>query len=187
MSIILADDVFDAQAETKKERQVVISKAEVFKDIDLYTHKTIDGSALESHQVRNAISSDIMEDVDAAVLHRYVEFRNAQLRRRIRFALAENEQTAADDTLTPEDDYYVFNLSVGEKFNDSLMRPLAEYIHRFLVFGALYDWYSLYNLPQAKYYGSMLDGIEDEIDSMLRSPAIVKRPLQPFGPSQKFY
>jgi hypothetical protein len=167
----------------KKRRYVRISKAEVYKDIDLFTHKTVDGSGNPDPQVRNAVSSDITESVDGAVLARHVQFRDAQLRRRLAFALVEIEQEAADDTLPIDDNHFHYCFLVDDKFKDALLRPLAEYIHRFLVFGALFDWYSKFDMAQAKYYGSQIDGLEDEIASLLYGTSIYKRPLQPFGPA----
>ena len=76
---------------------------------------------------------------------------------------------------------------VTNDFKDIMLRPLAEYIHRFLVFGALYDWYAQFDMGQAGYYGKMASDAQDEIGSILAGPAIVKRPLQPFGPAEKIY
>ena len=186
MSIILAE--IDTTEQPKKERLVRIFKNEVYKDIDLYTHKHIDGSALQDVRARNAISSDNAEDVDGAVIVRYVEFRDAQLRNKIQFALADMTRGYANDDITLEDgNVYRYNLLVPESFNDNTLRPLAEYIHRFLVWGALYDWYSQFGMPQAAVYGSQLDELEDQITGLLRGPSIVKRPMQPFGPAKKIY
>lgn len=176
----------DEEPKTKR-RSVRISKAEVFKDIDLYTHKTVDGSQLQDPRQRNAIQSDVSEGVDGAVLARHVEFRNAQLRARIQFALVDNEQVVANDELGLNDAYYFFHFEVTNDFKDIMLRPLAEYIHRFLVFGALYDWYAQFDMNQAGYYGKMASDAQDEIGSILAGPAIVKRPLQPFGPAEKIY
>lgn len=76
---------------------------------------------------------------------------------------------------------------IPESMDDTVLRPLAEYIHRFLVFGALYDWYSQFGMAQAAVYGSQLDEIEAGLDDILRGGSIVKRPLQPFGPAEKIY
>lgn len=169
----------------KKLRFVRINKADVYRDIDLFTHKTVDGSGVQDPQVRNAVSSDVAEGVDGAVIARHVQFRDAQLRRRIGFALTDKWQEVADDSLTLDEQHFHYRLAVDEKFNDNLLRPLAEYIHRFLVFGALYDWYSKFDMAQAKYYGSQIEGLEDDIASLLYGTSIVKRPLQPFGPATK--
>lgn len=182
MTVILAE--FNEPVQKTKRRTISVTKSAVYKDIDLITHKHVDGSEQENLRVRNAVSSDNQEDVDNAVIARYVEFRNAQLRRRVSFALADVEQELATDRLS---EHYFYHFDVPEEFDDNLLRPLAEYIHRFLVFGALFDWYSQFDSRTAAYYGSQLEDLEDDIASALRGPAIVKRPLQPFGPAQKIY
>ena len=170
----------------KKNRTVEIYKNEVYKDIDLYTHKHTDGTVMPDNRVRNAVSSDVAENVDGAVIARYVEFRDAQLRNRIQFALTDITDEYADDDITMEDDMYRYHFVLPESFNDNTLRPLAEYIHRFLVFGALYDWYSQFGSAEAGVYGSQLDDLEEQITSALRGSSIVKRPMQPFGPAYKF-
>lgn len=177
----LASD--NATTETKK-RTVTISKASVYKDIDLYTHKTVDGSGEADNRVRNAKSSDSAETVDGAVIARNVEFRDAELRRRVRHVLADITRDEATDALTMDEANYVYEFDLPMDFDDNQLRPLAEYIHRFLLFGALYDWYSQFDMKQARFYGEQLEDIEDGIDGILRSTHIVKRPLQPFGPSK---
>ena len=174
----------DTSEEQTKQRTVTVSKASVYKDIDLYTHKAVDGSGEQDNRVRNAKSSDSAEGVDMAVLARNVEFRDAKLRRRVRHVLADITREDANDNLTLDEENYIYLFDMPMEFDDNLLRPLAEYIHRFLVFGALYDWYAQFDMRQAAYYGGQLEEIEDEIDSMLRSTHIVKRPLQPFGPAK---
>ena len=80
---------------------------------------------------------------------------------------------------------YCFNVPVD--FNDSTLRSVAEYIHRFLVWGTLYDWYMMMgDMGQAQAYGSQLDDLVDKISSLLRGRSIQKRPMQPFGPRKPF-
>lgn len=185
MSVILAINT-DSE-EPKKVRAIEIYKNEVYKDVDLLTYKHTEGNAIQNLESRNAIASDVSEDMDGAVIVRYVEFRDAQLRRRLQKVLKERTQGYADDDLNLDDNKYRYYFNLPESFNDNLMEPLAEYIHRFLVWGALYDWYSQFGLPQAAVYGSQLDELEEEINSILRSPSIAKRPMQPFGPAKKIY
>ena len=179
--VILASD----QRAASKRRTVEIYKNEVYKDIDLYTHKHVDAREDMGLRTGNAVSSDASENVDGAVLARYVEFRDAQLRTKIQFALVAQNEYYADDDLNLEKDKFIYNLSVPDGFNDNTLRPLAEYIHRFLVFGALYDWYSQFGMQQAAVYDTR--DLLDNIIGALRGPSIVKRPMQPFGPAEKIY
>ena len=186
MSVILAE--FNDPVQATKLRDIAVSKEQVFKEVDLITHKHIDGSERQDLRVRNAVSSDFSEDVDGAVIARYVEFRDAMLRRKVAFALKDLYQEKATDRMTLDDGHYHYHFSVPDEFNDNLLRPLAEYIHRFLVFGALFDWYSQFegSSREAAMYGSQVEGLEDDIASMLRGSSVVKRHLQPFGPAYRF-
>ena len=184
-SVVLAE--FNEPVQETKLRDVAVLKDQVFKDIDLLTHKHVDGSAQQDNRIRNAVSSDFSEDVDGAVLARYVEFRDARLRAKVSFALSDLYQEKATDRLTLDVPAYYYYFTVPVKFNDNHLRPIAEYIHRFLVYGALYDWYSQFenHSREAAYYGSQADALEDEISSLLRGPSVAPRPLQPFGPAQR--
>lgn len=178
--VLLADEVESA----KKIRKVEIYKNEVYKDIDLYTHKHVDAHEDMGLRSANAVSSDNSENVDGAVIARYVEFRDAQLRVKLQFALCDHWQDYADDDITLDDRKYRYWFELPQGFNDNILRPLAEYIHRFLVWGALYDWYSQFGMPQAAVYDT--SDLLDNIVNTLRGPSIVKRPIQPFGPAYKF-
>lgn len=185
MSVVLAE--MNEPVRKTKQRDVAVSKELVFKDIDLLTHKHVDGSEQPDKRVANAVSSDFSEDVDGAVLARYVEFRDAQLRRKVAFALQGLYQEKATDRLTLDEGYYHYHFTVAEEFNDELLRPIAEYIHRFLVYGALYDWFAQFpgKESQARFYGKQVEDLEDDIASALRGPCVTKRWLQPFGPAQR--
>ena len=186
MSVFLLD-INTETDEPKKERKVEIFKNEVYKDVDLLTYKHTEGNAIAIPEARNAIASDVTEDMDGAVIVRYVEFRDAQLRKKLQSVLAEYVRDYADDDLNLEDNMYRYNFLLPESFNDNTLRPLAEYIHRFLVWGALYDWYSQFGMAQAAVYGQELDKIEEEIASILKGPSIAKRPMQPFGPARRLF
>lgn len=183
MSIIIAD--ITNTEEARKTRKVEIYKNEVYKDIDLITYKHVEGNSLANPESRNAIAADNSEEMDGSVIARYVEFRDARLRRLVSFALVARPQEYSDDDLTLDDRKYRYWFSLPESFNDNLLEPLAEYFHRFLVWGALYDWYSQFGMPQAAVYGKDLEDLEADIKNTLRTPSIAKRPMQPFGPAYK--
>lgn len=171
----------------KKVRNVDIYKNLVYKDIELHTFKHVDASGSQDVVVRNAVAADPAEGVDSAVIARFVAFRDAKLRNILQFALVEEPQAYADDGLDLVDDRFRYWMKLPSNFRDSTLQALAEYMHRFLVFGALYDWYSQMGMTQqASVYGSQLQELEDEISSILRGPSIAKRPMQPFGPAEKF-
>ncbi len=177
--VILAGE----EKEETKQRTVTIYKNKVYKDIDLLTYKHVDGSGIPDNQVRNARSSDTNESVDGAVISRNVEFRDAQLRRNLCSVLNDSVSLSADDGITLDSETYVYDFNLPVDFNDNTLKPLAEFIHRYLVYGALYDWYVQFGMfQQAEAYGSKLSEIEDQLESIARGPSIAKKPLQPFGP-----
>lgn len=182
--VILADEM-----EAKlKQRLVTIDKESVYGDIDKITSKHVD--AREDMGVRsgNAVSSDTTEDVDGAVIARYVELRNAKLRMRLQHALRDEEVYAATDEITLDDKHYYYAFEVTQEFHDNTLRPLAEYIHNYLLFGALADWYDQFGYDKlSEAYAKRADSLEDKIDSITRGPSIVKKPLQPFGPAERIY
>lgn len=178
--VILAEEI---EAVTKA-RNVTIYKNEVYKQIDLHTHKHVDAHEEMGLRTANAVSSDITEDVDGAVVADLVAFRDAELRRTFQFALADTEVESATDLNPLSANTIHYNFVVDDGFNDNTLKPLAVYIHRYLVWGALYDWYNQFGMPQAERYGAQLKSIEDAISSILHGPSIAKRPMQPFGPAQ---
>ena len=182
--VIIIDD---PNAENTKPRLIDIFKNEVFKDIDLHTYKYVEGSGVQDVRVGNAVAADGTERMDSAVMARLVEFRDAQLRKKLQRFLMPVEAVHATDKMTINENVYRYYFNAPESFSDNTLRALAEYIHRFLVWGALYDWYAQFGMPQASVYAGQLDTIEKAIDGLVRGSSLVKRPLQPFGPAKKMY
>lgn len=175
------------QALPKKLRKIAILKGELYDDIDDITYKFMEANPqIQVPEQRNAVASDTTEHLDGKVINRLIAFREAKLRKLIPYALADMEDYFADDVLGLDDDKFHFLLNVEQEFNDNLLQPLAEYFHRFIVWGALYDWYGQMGMMgQASFYKSELDDIEAEITNSLRTPSITKRPMQPFGPARR--
>lgn len=192
--VILASEHIEAE----KTQTIEIVKGEVYKDIDLITHKHVDGNdtfsspynrkqILFSPQTQNARSSDTSEDVDGAVVTRYVDERDAEVRLFLQFCLQREDVETADDNLTLDSDKYVYVVRVPDEFNSAMLAPVAKYIHRYLVCGALADWFKQFGtMAQSAAYESQLEKLEESIVSALRGPSIEKRPLQPFGPAYRF-
>lgn len=178
--VILASDIETAA----KHKVIIISKERVFKEIDIITHKHTDAHEDFGLRTTNAVSSDVDERIDAVVITRFVEFRDAQIRLKMQNFLDPAHYAGATDYIDLQKENYIYPFFVEAEFNDNVIIPLTEYIHRYLVYGALYDWYSLFGLSQAGVYGSQLQTLEDQISSIVRGPSIAQRPLQPFGPQK---
>ena len=134
--------------------------------------------------MRDAATSDTTEKLDKAIIDRLLSFRDAQLRRLVQHSLVKGIKSSASN-MPNDQSVLTYRLVLPEGFDDNTLQPLAEYIHSYLVCGVLADWYSKLGLPQAAAYGSQVSTLEEDINSIVRGPSIVKRPLQPFGPAHK--
>lgn len=182
--VIIIDD--NDQAAPTKERQITIYKQKVYEDIDAETYKYSEARPEMAPQQSNATASDSAERLDGHILARHVEFRDARLRRRLQKFLDDSaEVTTADDQMVL-DATFVYNFILSMAFKDSLLEVLKNYIHRYLVRGALFDWYGV-SLGINQNAEAELRDLEESIVSMVSVPSITKRPLQPFGPAKKMY
>lgn len=169
----------------KKEKTITIYKQNVYKEVDAKSYKYAEARPDMAPQQGNAVATDTTERLDSHVIARNVEFRDAELRRLLSFALKDDAGVdATNDNLILEETF-VYNLEVYPEFKDALVAPLTKYIHRYLVCGALYDWYVSVGDNQAGQYEKEMKALETKIHDMLIGPAVVKRPLQPFGPAYK--
>ncbi len=174
----------EAQTAQTKTRKVTIHKPEVYSDIDAATFKFADANPTGAVRQENAIASDTSEKLDRKVVASLVEYRDALLRKKLQSRLAvSSEVESADDILDDTEQYFFYMFDMPQEYNDTQLRPLAIFIHRYLVYGALYDWYLQMGSVQASYYRGQLDEVESAVLSNLRSPSATKRPLQPFGPA----
>ena len=167
----------------RKLATITIYKKAVLADIDAQTFKRVDGVlAGESDQVRNALSSDSEELLDGSILHRHMENRDAEIRKRLRFCLKSNteEELKVDNLLDMDVETFVYDLAVPENFDKQRLKALARKMHNYIVQGSLHDWYSTQNM-KGNVSEAELEDMESEIISMLRA-SFVQRPLQPFGP-----
>lgn len=170
--------------EATKTRKVTIHKEAVYITIDAHTYKYVDANPTGVLRQENAAASDKNEKLDRRIMVELVEFRDAKLRTLLQTRLKKVEVEAADDIPGP-DGYFFYVFDMPETYNDTLLDPLGTFIHRYLAFGALYDWYmGLGRGNQAAYYKVQLDELEREITSNFRGPSVAKRPLQPFGPAK---
>lgn len=188
--IINESDLPARRGEIKyKEANIDILKSAVYKDIEIVTHKNTEGNVMPDEVIRNERAADTSESVDGNLVSRSVAFRDAELRRKIRYALPDTQKagTTSNDRIPLEESKFVYNLSVPESFKDETRDAVAQYFHRYLVWGALVDWYTHFGmLQQAAAYEKDLQGLLSEINSLLRTQNYVKRPMQPFGPAYRF-
>jgi len=172
-------------ADTKR-RTIIIDKNDLYADIDALTYKYAEASSVEAPKIINAMQSDSSENLDGHILSRNIEFRDAKIRQLIQFAIA-------DEALRPEEvssldltNCITYTLDVPVELKDALLDSVQVYIHRYIVWGALYDWYaSGMGSQQAAVYASQLVSLETDILNAIRARCVAKRAMQPFGPAYK--
>lgn len=130
----------------------------------------------------------LVSRIDGHLAVRHLEFRDAKLRKRlVKFIKNDTDVATANDQIVL-DATFVYDFVLPTIFKDSMLDPLKDYIHRYLVWGGLFDWYgSSLGSEQAEWYRGEIKDLEDAIVGMLSLPSIVKRPIQPFGPAKKMY
>lgn len=163
-----------------KTRKVILHKDQVLYDIEALAYKLTEATALEG-KAKNTLAADHNEATDSRLLARMLDVRNAQLRKRLSFALVPLLQEVACDKPEATKDF-VFDLRLSDKFDDNLLEVVKTYMHDYLVRGALFDWYKRLGLQTAAIDAGEVLELEDGIVSIMRGPSYTKRPLQPFGP-----
>ena len=164
-----------------KQRTITIMLHEVYRDIDSLTYKYAEVSEVPTPSIKNGMMSDTTEHLDGLLLARAVDYRDAKLRAWISRFLKEEEVYNVGNTIESKD-RIVYCLNLEDSFRDAVLRPLCSMIHRYLVFGALFDWYgSGMGSRQAQNYSSELDRLEQDIMDELNSDTIVQKTKQPFA------
>lgn len=167
-----------------KSASITIKKSLVLYDINALTYKRVDGvMSDQSDKVKNAISSDTEEELDKMLLHRMMEQRDGEIRRKLAFALkGESETLTASNDINDAEPNFIYDLVVPDTFTSASLSALTQNIHRYLVDGCAYDWYRKQGVEYAV-GESELEDLEAVIASSLRI-GYIKKPLQPFGPAK---
>ena len=164
---------------------ITIYKKDVLEDIDALTYKRVESTmAGQPERVQNSVSSDSKEELDKYLLHRYMQTRDAMLRKKLAFCLVKDTSTEINvsSRLKIDEPAFIYKLTVPEGFDADAASVLASMMHRYLVDGSIYDWYA-YQHMDCHVTVDQLDDMERNISRSLRK-SYVARPLQPFGPAK---
>ena len=163
-----------------KIRRIILHKDQVLYDIEGLAYKLTEATALEG-KAKNTLAADHNEVLDGRLLSRMMDVRNAQLRKRLRFALVATMQEVACDNPANNTEY-VYDLSLNDRFDDNMLEVVKTQMHEYMVHGALLDWYKRLGIQNTAVDAREVLGLENSIVSTLRTPSYMKAPLQPFGP-----
>lgn len=163
-----------------KAKRIILHKDQVLYDVEALAYKLTEATALEG-KAKNTLAADHNETTDGRVLARMMDVRNANLRKRLSFALVPLIQEVACNNPS-EAKEYVFDLRLSDKFDDNQLEIVKTYMHDYLVRGTLYDWYKKLGLQTEAVDAGEVMELEANIVSILRGPSYTKVPLQPFGP-----
>lgn len=182
MPVILYDET--AVRETK-DRRITLHKEPMAQEIDGHTSKFVDAANMPTNLQSDTVASDTDETLDGTLIGQFMEYRDAKLRKFLKGSMKkETEITEVDNYLDASPDF-LYDLTLPVEFNDALLRPLALLMHKYIVWGCLFDWYSQLGLAEASIYGQQLKDIEEEIQDNLYPAGYAKRPMQPFGPAKR--
>lgn len=163
---------------------ISINKNELFYDIDALTHKTtearIDMPEKSSVKSTYAIKTDESE-LDRSLLTRMLDYRDSQLRAAISKYLSEETDDCSNNDLRQDVAEYIYSLEMRDDWNGNLLKPLTDKIHRYLVYGTLYDYY-LKTSPELVNSLGEIDEIKEALLDILRkrNKNIFIRPPRPF-------
>lgn len=163
-----------------KTRVITLHKGEVLYDIEALAYKYTEAASLEG-KAKDALAADHNDTTDGRILSRMMAARDAQLRKRIKFALAPLSSTTSENKPDSANEY-VYNLSVADGFDDNMLEVVQIQMHDYIVRGSLLDWYKKLGLQTIAVDAVEVGELEENIVSTLRTPSYTNRPLQPFGP-----
>lgn len=167
-----------------KTATITINKSYVLYDVNSLTYKRVDGvMSDQSDRLKNAISSDSEEELDRIMLYRYMDDKDANLKRKLAFCLVKDEgkELAASNAPSTDKPAYEYKLNVPDTWDADMVAALSARIHQYIVDGTAYDWYSRQGL-EFSVSASELEDRLTKLAASLRKP-FVNRPLQPFGPA----
>lgn len=165
-------------------RVITLHKNEVHYDCEAHAFKLMDALSLDI-KVKNAVAADTGDMLDGRMLSRYTDLRDAEIRKRLAFCIADGIVGDVND-IPDNDPTYIYNVTLPEGAKESILLPVKTYLHEYMVRGALYDWYKGCGIGQNPIDLQEVESWLDKAVADLRGRSWTKVPLQPFGPQKKF-
>lgn len=174
----------------KREAKITIKRKKILREVDAFTYKRGEASMGDTaNKSVNELESDSDDTFDNSVLNRLINKRDAELRKKIRFAMPVATETDLNVVLEASDedentDEIIYNLLVPEYYTSETLKTLAMHIHDYLVTGVLSEWYAMMHV-ETTYVPAETERLLLMIASMLRVSSM-QRPLSPFAPAKKY-
>lgn len=165
-----------------KTRKIILHKDEILYDVEGYAYKFTEAAGLEG-KAKNTVAADHNETLDGRLLARMMDARDAQLRKKLKFAVFASS-TEVSCNKPDEAQEYVYSLWLADKFDDTLLGAIKVQMHEYIVRGTLLDWYKRLNIQSNAVDAGEIVELEESIASSLRTPSYTRAPLQPFGPAK---
>lgn len=164
-------------------KRIILHKNQVLHDIESLAYKFSEAAGLEPKQ-KNVVAADHNEGLDADILSRMMDLRDARLRKRLRFVLSRTDNSVACDKPNGAGEF-VYDIVV-EDIDGHDLESAKTLMHEYMVRGSLREWYLQLGI-QTAITAEEVDMMEEEIVSILRGKSFIKAPMQPFGPKKKYY
>ena len=162
------------------EYSIVIKKSRVTTHAAVAIRKALDVRSLTGTLPGYHLEPDSSEGMDVELLNRCMELRDAKVRTLMNKYLSEHP-TTADDELMENTPNFIYALSMPESWPGSLLKPLATFIHNYLVCGILYDYLKDKMAEMAEAYLPDVAAMEEQLEETLSErTGMFKTPMQPF-------
>ena len=126
-----------------KTRTVTIYLSDILFDVNAATHLFASVNDAKDFRRFDALESDAEDATNLAMIIRFANGREAELKRLMsRFLSSASTTASSDSQMSLSTASYSFSFHVEDGFQDELMAPLASEIESFIANGVLSDWYS---------------------------------------------
>lgn len=159
---------------------ITINVDTVIYDIEAIVQKAFDvkdggQSTISSYAIRPDETP-----LDRNLILRLIDRREADLRMILMPYEEDDDSVSENNELNATSNgTFIFALTMPDTWKNSLIKPLTAYMHRYLVWGVLFDYYSTVAPELAASYDT-LQTERDVITALSKRITAVKAPLQPF-------
>lgn len=165
-----------------KDRLIVIHKEEIYKQVDRLSYK-LSKAAIAEEAAGDQVASDAEDRLDGAILGRFLDESDRQIRGRLEFCLLEEDVLVADNLIDPEGKFE-YKLHLPESFKPGKLQEAAKAINEYLVRSTLMKWYDSIGSQFGPKLPTEVLVLESHIVDIFRG-GFVRHPAMAFIPSYR--